>query len=105
MKFSLFIAPRFYCPSKLCILSQAIKPNIFHKINKHLKSFVMNRSSSEVCFQKFLQGAEGSSLSGEDNFGANQGAECRGVEDDAVEIKASQPLDQSPADADPGEYD
>jgi hypothetical protein len=64
----------------------------------------MNRSSSEVCFQKFLQGAEGSSLSGEDNFGASLGAECRGVEDDAVEIKASQPLDQSPADADPGEY-
>jgi hypothetical protein len=65
----------------------------------------MNRSSSEVCFQKFLQGAEGSSFSGEDNFGANQGAGCGGVEEDVVEIMASQPLDQSPAaDADPGEY-
>ncbi|KAF3325299.1 light-inducible protein CPRF2-like isoform X2 [Carex littledalei] len=50
----------------------------------------MNRSSSEICFQKFLEEADGPPLSGEDG----------------VEIKASQPLDQPPttADVDPEEY-
>ncbi|XP_078149532.1 light-inducible protein CPRF2-like isoform X2 [Carex rostrata] len=56
----------------------------------------MNRSSSEIFFQKFLEEADGPPLSGEADHG---------IVDDVVEIKASQPLDHPPtADVDPGQY-